>query len=116
MPPVDYVLVSDLARYYVVIAALWLIATLLRITWTRLRAHGGLRYIYRRQQSPHPFSTLGLAVLMFVAIVRRFDTLGQPGDFFLWTVFTGVTLVLAGVLINVRFTLTPPWRRHSATR
>jgi hypothetical protein len=110
---VDYVMLSDLVRYYVVIAALWLVAVLLRITYKRLtRCDGGWRCLFRRQESPHPFSTLGLAVLMTVAIIRRFDALGTPGDVYLWLVFTGVTLVLLGVLVNVHFTLKPPWRRH----
>lgn len=117
MPTVDYVLVSDLARYYVVIVALWLIAMLVRLTWTRLVSCGGsLRCLFHRQQSPHPLSTLGLAVLMFVAILRRFDTLGEPGDVFLWLVFTGVTMVLVGVLTNVDFDTSPPWRRQKAHR
>lgn len=108
----DYVLVSDFVRYYVVITALWLCAVLLRITYTRVRDCGGLTCIHRRQRSPHPFSTLGLAVLMFVAILRRFESMGEPGDRFLWLVFAGVTLVLLGVLINVHFTFKPPWRRQ----
>lgn len=112
MPDVDHVLIADAARYYVVSVALWLIAVLLRITWRRVHACGGWAKIHKRQDSPHPFSTLGLAVLMFVAILRRFDDLGEPGDFYLWAVFTSVTLVLTGVLINVHFDLTPPWRRR----
>lgn len=108
----DYVLISDITRYYVVIVALWLIAVLLRITYTRLRDCGGCRNLLSRQASPHPLSTLGLAMLMFVAILRRFERLGQPGDGYLWAVTTAVTLVLLGVLINVQFTLTPPWRRR----
>lgn len=117
---VDYVLISDAARWYVVIIALWLIAVLLRITYTRMRdrarlasgAQDRLRAAVSRQHSPHPFSTLGLAVLMFVAIIRRFESMGEPGDGFLWTVCAGVTLVLLGVLVNVKFTFQPPWKRH----
>lgn len=113
MSDVTYVLICDVVRYYVVIAALWLVAMLVRLTWTRMRAcDGGLGCLFHRQQSPHPLSTLGLAILMFVAILRRFESLGEPGDFYLWAVFAGVTAVLIGVLINVEFTLTPPWRRE----
>lgn len=108
----DYVLVSDFARYYVVIVSLWLIAVLLRIAYTRVKDAGGLCSMAHEQDSPHAFSVLGLAVLMAVAIARRFDTLGEPGDVFLWVVFAGVTMVLIGVLINVRFRVTPPWRRR----
>lgn len=108
----DYVLVSDFARYYVVIVSLWLIAVLLRLAYTRIKDAGGLRSLTHEQDSPHAFSMLGLAVVMAVAVARRFDTLGEPGDVFLWVVFVGVTLVLIGVLINVRFSVTPPWRRR----
>lgn len=107
----DYVLLSDVTRYYVVIVALWLIAVLLRLAYLRLREYGFVG-MFKRQREPHPMTALGLATLMVVSIARRFDTLGEPGDAFLWAVTTGVTLVLIGVLVNVRFTLTPPWRRH----
>jgi len=107
----DYVLVSDVARYYTVSAALWIIAVALRVVWNRWRAQGWRAFV-GQQQPPHPVTYLGLCVLLAVAIARRFEHLGQPGDVYLWAVFTGVTLVLVGVLINIRFTLTPPWKRH----
>ena len=113
----DYVLLSDITRYYVVVVALWLIAVLLRLAYLRTRDYGGVRGLFKRgTPSPHPFSTLGLAVLMLGAILRRFESLGEPADFFHWLVFTGVTLVFIGVLINVRFTFVPPWRRDSKHR
>lgn len=106
-----YVWVSDFARFYVVVTALWLIAVLIRLTQLRIREIGWRR-LFKRQESPHPFSTMGLAVLMLVGIFRRFEDLGQPGDRFLWLVSVGITAVLTGVLININFTLTPPWKRR----
>lgn len=107
----DPILFADLARFYVVVVALWLGAVFLRLAYNRIR-YSGVRTLWTRGGHMHPLANLGLAVLMFVGVLRRFDNLGQPWNIFLWLVLIGTTLMLIGVLINVRFTLTPPWRRQ----
>ena len=109
---VDPIALADYIRYYVVIVALWLAAVFLRLAYNRVRDSGIPALWSRHGDHVHPLSNLGLALLMFVGVLRRFDNLGKPADIFLWLVFAGTTLVLIGVLINVHFTLTPPWRRQ----
>lgn len=103
---VDYIFVSDAARFWTVIVALWLIALMLRLTYMRTRRLGWPAVLHRQEQ-PHPITTIGLAFMLAITIVRRFDRLGQPGDAYLWLAFTGVTLVLIGVIINIDFSGTP---------
>lgn len=105
-------MLSDLTRYYVVISALWVTAVLLRMLYLRASASTSLPEFFSRTTTPHPLSVAGLIILMMVAIARRFNSLGQPGDAFLWFVTAGVTLVLAGVLMTMQFTLAPPWARR----
>jgi len=99
-------------RYETVIAALWVTAVLLRLVWLRFQEKRWKCFL-RGQESPHPLTTIGLAVLMLVAIRRRLDYLGEPPNGYLWFVFVGVNLVLLGILINVRFDFRPPWRRQN---
>lgn len=106
-----YVHVSDAVRYYCVITALWLIAMLTRMIYRRIRQSG-----WRGKAVPQPLSIVGACALLINAIFRRFENLGQPGDWFLWLAAFGITCLLLGVLRSHRFSLNPPWSRRDTRR
>lgn len=101
-----YILLSDFTRWVVSIVALWLIAVLLRMSFIHWRANGWDRY-----RVANPITVLGICGYMGIVISRRFDSLGEPGDAYLWCSAGATVLVLVGVLLSVRFPHLPPHRR-----
>lgn len=106
-----HVLLADVVRYYVVIAALWVSALLAWILYRRWQ-DSGFRTLWGRGHAPHSLVVVGMIVLMLSAVLRRFEQLGQPINGILLLVTVGVSAILAGLLINLRFTFTPPWKRQ----
>ncbi len=100
-----YIMVSDLVRWVTAIAGLWMIAVLVRIAFIRWRSDGWRAHV------ANPATLLGLAVFMGIVVSRRFDTLGQPGDRYLWVASVGSLLVFVGVMMTVHLPTKPPWRR-----
>lgn len=103
----DYVLVSDLVRYYVVVLTSLLLVMFLRLGLQRAKAQG-----WGRGEHPHPLVGIGLTLIFLNIARRRFDSLGEPGDAYLWSGAVGATLITTGLALTFRWTFRKDNRDH----
>lgn len=104
----DYIFVSDAARWVAVVGSYLMAAFVARATWETARRYGVWTARY-----PSPVSGAALVAVFILGSVRRFDGLGTPGDFYLWAYLVVLAAFFVGTNQTVHLLPTPRrWRRR----
>lgn len=107
IPALDYVLISDLARWAVVVVAFFTAFLVARMLYLR---------VVRGEGRAHPAAMLGTLGFLMFAAARRFERLGEPGDWWLWFAVATVATFAFGMFRTYRVNFRPPWLRRDRAR